>query len=69
MLGNFSEEAQFILLKSQEEMKSLCHPYVGTEHLVLSILKNESTLSQKLANYGLTYNIFKKEILYKFLMQ
>lgn len=63
MLGNFSEEAQFILLKAQEEMKSLCHPYVGTEHLVLSILKNESTLSQKLANYGLTYNIFKKEIL------
>lgn len=63
MLGNFNEEAQFILLKSQEEMLALCHPYIGTEHLVLSILKNESNLSSKLANYGLTYNTFKKEIL------
>ena len=63
MLGNFNEEAQFILLKSQQEMLSLCHPYIGTEHLILSILKHESHLSKKLATYGLTYNLFKKEIL------
>ena len=63
MLGNFNEEAQFILLKSQEEMSSLCHPYIGTEHLVLSILKNGDSLSQKLATYGLTYDTFKTEIL------
>ena len=63
MLGNFNEEAQFILLKSQSEMLALCHPYIGTEHLVLSILKNESTLSKKLENYGLTYDTFKTEIL------
>ena len=63
MLGNFNEEAQFILLKSQEEMSLLCHPYIGTEHLVLSILKNEDIISQKLANYGLTYDTFRTEIL------
>lgn len=63
MLGNFNEEAQFILLKSKEEMIKLNHPYIGTEHLVLSILKNKPTLSQKLADYGLTYNTFKTEII------
>lgn len=63
MLGNFNEEAQFILLKSQSEMLELCHPYIGTEHLVLSILKNEDTLSKKLESYGLTYDTFKTEIL------
>ena len=63
MLGNFNEEAQLILLKSKEEMISLNHPYIGTEHLVLSILKNEDTLSKKLARYGLTYQKFKNEIL------
>lgn len=63
MLGNFSEEAQFILLKSKEEMIDLCHPYIGTEHLVLAILKNSDDLSSKLKAYGLTYNAFKEEIL------
>lgn len=63
MLGNFNEEAQFILLKSKTEMLSLKHPYIGTEHLVLSILKNEDNLSKRLADYGLTYDTFKAEIL------
>lgn len=63
MLGNFNEEAQFILLKSQEEMTNLCHPYIGTEHLVLSILKNKNNLSKRLETYGLTYDTFKAEIL------
>lgn len=63
MLGNFNEEAQFILLKSKEEMINLNHPYIGTEHLVLSILKNKTSLSEKLYNYGLTYDTFKTEIL------
>ena len=60
MLGNFNEEAQFILLKSREEMMELHHPYIGTEHLVLAILKNDNNLSKKLTTYGLTYDNFKK---------
>ena len=63
MLGNFSEESQLILLKAKDEMQQLNHPYIGTEHLVLSILKNESDISKKLSHYGLTYDNFKKEIL------
>lgn len=63
MLGNFNEEAQFVLIKSKEEMLELCHPYIGTEHLVLSILKNKNNLSERLGSYGLTYDRFKKEIL------
>ena len=63
MLGNFSEESQFILLKAREEMLDLNHPYVGTEHLVLSILKNEEDISLRLASYGLNYDNFKKEII------
>lgn len=63
MLGNFNEEAQFILLKSREEMQELHHPYIGTEHLVLAILKSESSLSKRLSSYSLTYDTFKQEIL------
>ena len=48
MLGNFSEEAQFVLLKAREEMISLNHPYIGTEHLILSLLKNDDVLAKRL---------------------
>ena len=63
MLGNFNEESQLVLLKAKEEMIALTHPYIGTEHLVLSILKYDEELSKKLNKYGLTYEKFKKEIL------
>ena len=63
MLSNFNEESQLILLKARDEMQELNHPYIGTEHLFLSILKNENNIKEKLKTYGLTYNNFKKEIL------
>ena len=63
MLGNFSEEAQVILLKARDEMMDLNHPYIGTEHLVLSILKNEEEVSRRLGKYGLKYDSFRKEII------
>ena len=56
MLGNFNESAQFILLKASDEMQELKHPYIGTEHLLLSILRNDEELSKRLASYGLTYD-------------
>ena len=63
MISNFNEEAQEILVKAKLEMLDLKHPYVGTEHLVLSILHTKNELTEKLEKYNLTYNKFKKEIL------
>ena len=40
MFGNFSDEARKIILDAKEEMLNLKHPYVGSEHLLLAILKN-----------------------------
>lgn len=62
MLGNFNEEAQLILSNAKEEMVNLKHPYVGTEHLVLSILNSNTNLSTRLKDYGLNYDKFKNEI-------
>lgn len=63
MLGNFSEEAQIVLNNAKEEMKELKHPYVGTEHLVLAILKENNAVSSKLNNAGISYESFKAEII------
>ena len=62
MLGNFSEEAQIVLNNAKEEMRDFKHPYVGTEHLILAILKEKNIISDKLNIYGINYDSFKKEI-------
>ena len=63
MFGNFSEEAQNILVKAKLEMLELKHPYIGTEHLVLSMLSHSKKIKEKLSSYHLDYEIFKKEII------
>ena len=63
MYSNFTEEARRILMSAKEEMKHLKHPYVGSEHLLLSILKDNNEVSNKLKEYNLDYDRFKKEII------
>ena len=63
MFGNFTEEAKKIMVGAKIEMKELKHPYVGSEHLMLSILKNDKKISEKLKSYNLDYDIFKKNII------
>ena len=63
MFSKFDEASQRVLLIAKKEMLELHHPYVGTEHLVLSILKDDNIVSKKLKNYDLDYNSFKKEII------
>ena len=73
MISNFNEEAQEILNKAKIEMLDLKHPYIGTEHLVLSILKNNNEIKEKskqfISNYkseinkylSLIYQLFKQQ--------
>jgi ATP-dependent Clp protease ATP-binding subunit ClpC len=62
MFGNFTEEARKVLVVAKKEMKELKHPYVGSEHLMLAILKSNNSISKKLKEYDLTYEVFKKEL-------
>ena len=63
MYNSFTEEARKILVAAKEEMKKLKHPYVGSEHLLLSILKDKNEISEKLKDYNLDYKKFKQEII------
>ena len=62
MFKNFLEDVVGILKGAEEERYNLRHPYVGTEHLLLSILKHDEEMANFLKKYNLTYNIFKKEL-------
>ena len=63
MFGNFTEEARKILIGAKKEMHELKHPYVGSEHLLLSILHHDENIASKLKDYGLDYKLLKDEII------
>ncbi|MDP4146243.1 MAG: ATP-dependent Clp protease ATP-binding subunit [Bacillota bacterium] len=50
MFQRFSERAQKILVYAQEEAQSFQHGYVGTEHILLALLREEGGISQKILN-------------------
>ena len=63
MFSKFSDDSQKILIRAKKEMMEFHHPYVGSEHLLLAILKYKNDVSEKLKEEGITYDIFKKEVL------
>ncbi|MDD3341733.1 MAG: ATP-dependent Clp protease ATP-binding subunit [Bacilli bacterium] len=62
MFGNFSEEARKVMALAKKEMSLLKHPYVGSEHLLLGLLKNKNDVSDKLKEYNITYENMYEEI-------
>ena len=43
MFSKFTEEARKVLVSAKKEMSDLKHAYVGSEHLLLAILKNKNS--------------------------
>ena len=53
MYGRFTEKAQHVIYYAQEEARAMNYPAVGTEHLLLGILREgESVASKALTNMG-----------------
>ena len=63
MFFNFGLEVSKVLKKAEEERYNLRHPYVGSEHLLLSILKYDKACINILKKYDITYEIFKEELI------
>lgn len=63
MFNKFSEEAKKIIALSKKEMIDLKHPYLGSEHLMLGILKRDNNISRILKKYGITYKIYKDTLI------
>ena len=64
MFSKFDENAKKVLVNMQKEMSGLKHPYIGSEHLFLSLLKYGNQYDiKKLEEYGVTYERFRKELI------
>ncbi|OQY08760.1 MAG: ATP-dependent Clp protease ATP-binding subunit ClpC [Marinitoga sp. 4572_148] len=63
MFDNFTDRAAKVFIEAQNEARFMGHPYVGTEHLLLGLLKvGGKYLSQIFSYYNLTYGKIKSEI-------
>lgn len=63
MMGRFTEKAQKAIHLSREIAAELGHDYIGTEHLLLGLLKEgEGLAAFVLRNQGLTYELVEEKI-------
>jgi predicted DNA-binding transcriptional regulator AlpA len=55
--GDCSDTARAVILRAQEEARSLRHPYIGTEHLLLAVLSDAAvSMRQRLASIGIGHD-------------
>ncbi|WP_312580079.1 ATP-dependent Clp protease ATP-binding subunit [Clostridium sp.] len=61
MFNRFTERARNILMYAHEESQNFKHGYVGTEHVILGILKEEDSIAASiLKNAGVDYSTVKE---------
>jgi len=51
--GKFTERAQVVILEAQKESQNFKHGYIGTEHILLGILKEGGDAKELLIKYGI----------------
>ena len=63
MKNDFEVEVRELLKIAEQEMLNLNHPYVGSEHFLLAVLKSDNNTKNILNRYNLTYEDFKKNLI------
>jgi ATP-dependent Clp protease ATP-binding subunit ClpA len=59
----FTERARQVVVLAQEEARALRHNYIGTEHILLGLLREEEGLAARvLTDLGLTVEDVRKEV-------
>ena len=60
IFGRFTERAQVVLVEAQQESQNFKHGYIGTEHVLLGILKENGYAGQLLSGKGVTIEKVRK---------
>ena len=63
MFFNYGYKVSKILNEAEKERLDLHHPYVGSEHLLLSILNNDPECINIFKEFNITYNSFKETLI------
>jgi ATP-dependent Clp protease ATP-binding subunit ClpC len=59
----FTESARQVVVLAQEEARALGHNYIGTEHILLGLLREQQGLAaQVLASFGMSHERVRNEV-------
>jgi ATP-dependent Clp protease ATP-binding subunit ClpC len=56
MFERFDDSAKRVIVLAQEEARKLDHPFIGTEHLLLALLRQDSAAARALTGLGIGYD-------------
>lgn len=59
---HFSQEARAVVVRAQENARELGHDYIGTEHLLLGMLRQDGVAHDALASLGMSWDSARAEI-------
>ncbi len=63
MFDRFTERARKVIILAKEEAKRFNHDYIGTEHILLGLIKEgESVAAAVLQNLGLSLDTIRLEV-------
>ena len=63
MFERFTDRARRVVVLAQEEARNLQHNYIGTEHLLLGLVAEESGLAGRaLSRFGMSYVSVREEV-------
>ena len=63
MFNRFTERARKVVILAKEEAKRFNHDYIGTEHLLLGLIKEgEGVAAAVLQNLGLSLDMIRLEV-------
>ncbi len=63
MFERFTERARIVIVVAQEEARRLQHDYIGTEHILMGLLREEEGVAaQVLASLGVTEELARAQI-------
>jgi ATP-dependent Clp protease ATP-binding subunit ClpC len=63
MFERFTDRARSVLVLAQEEARLLNHSFIGTEHILLGLVRQEDAISGKvLASFGLTLDSVRHQV-------
>ena len=61
-MDKYSSDVQKIITFAESVAFKFSHSLIGSEHLLLGILKTENTFSKELKNYKVTYDSVSKKV-------
>ncbi len=63
MFERFTERARQVVVLAQDESRSLKHHYIGTEHLLLGLLREEEGIAARvLTSLGISLEDVRAEV-------